>query len=230
MEEYEQLFWPKNYYNYYTEIEEHFQRVRGSPAFRLNTLDWALIEMWKDNGIPLEAVLRGITAAFDKWRARKIRGRDVNSLTYCTQAVVEEAERMQSGGTVQPKTEAAAPFTIAELREYLEFGRKRVQQIEGYESVAAALADILAGLEAQYEHLESLEQNLSALEDKMLAIARTRLSEADLAQGRAELDHQLRPYRGKMSAPQIMMLEKQFLDRWVFERSLLPRVSLFYLR
>ena len=49
-----------NYFNYFTEIEEHFQRARGTGLFLLSPLDWALIETWKDAGVPLEAVLLGI--------------------------------------------------------------------------------------------------------------------------------------------------------------------------
>ncbi len=52
-----------NYFNYFTEIEEHFQRARGTSLFLLSPLDWALIETWKNSGVPLEAVLRGIDAA-----------------------------------------------------------------------------------------------------------------------------------------------------------------------
>ena len=48
----------ENYFNYFTEIEEHFQRRRGG-ILLLSTLDWALIETWKDAGIPLEAVCAG---------------------------------------------------------------------------------------------------------------------------------------------------------------------------
>ena len=59
----------ENYFNYFTEIEEHFQRRRGTLTL-LSPLDWALMEIWKDAGIPLEAVLRGIDAAFDKWERR----------------------------------------------------------------------------------------------------------------------------------------------------------------
>lgn len=226
----DEKFWPSNYFNYFTEIEEHFRKARGSGLFLMSPMDWALIETWKNAGIPLEAVLRGIDVAFDKWRSKKVRGREVNSLTYCTQAVVDEAERMEGGGTAQPKAEAAAPFTLDEMRSYLSRGLERVRKLDGFESAAAALEEIVTNAEAQYAQLEALEQNLAAIEDKMLAIAKTKLPEAELAKGRAELDQQLRPYRGKMTAPQIMMLEKQFLDRWVFERAAIPRVSLFYLR
>ena len=54
-----------NYFNYFTEIEIRFQQRRGS-ILMLSTLDWALIETWRKAGVPLEAVLRGIDAAFDK--------------------------------------------------------------------------------------------------------------------------------------------------------------------
>ena len=49
----------QNYINYFTEIEEHFQRRRGS-ILLLSTLDWALIDTWREAGVPLAAVLRGI--------------------------------------------------------------------------------------------------------------------------------------------------------------------------
>ena len=62
-----------NYFNYYTEVEEHFQRVRGTSLFLLSSLDWALLESWKNAGVPLEAVLRGIDLAFQKWRSRKVK-------------------------------------------------------------------------------------------------------------------------------------------------------------
>jgi len=40
----------ENYFNYFTEVEERFQRRRGT-GLLLSTLDWALIETWKDAGI-----------------------------------------------------------------------------------------------------------------------------------------------------------------------------------
>ena len=86
--------WSGNYFNYFTEVEEHFQRARGTSLFLLSPLDWALIETWKNAGVPMEAVLRGIDAAFEKWRARKVKTRAINSLAFCTQAVMQEAEVM----------------------------------------------------------------------------------------------------------------------------------------
>src|SRR5947207_15894029 len=91
--------WPRNYFNYFTEIEDHFQRARGTGLFLLSPLDWALIEAWKNSGIPLEAVLRGIDQAFEKWRTRPARARMqmVNSLAYCAQAIAAEAQAIARG-------------------------------------------------------------------------------------------------------------------------------------
>ena len=86
----------QNYFNYFTEIEEHFQRRRGS-LLLLSTIDWALIETWREAGIPLAAVLQGIDAAFDKYDARKnkARVRRVNGLAYCAQEVISAMDAMQ---------------------------------------------------------------------------------------------------------------------------------------
>src|ERR1700692_2434280 len=86
----------QNYFNYFTEIEEHFQRRRGS-LLLLSTIDWALIETWREAGIPLAAVLQGIDAAFDKYDARKdkARVRRVNGLAYCAQEVISAMDTMQ---------------------------------------------------------------------------------------------------------------------------------------
>jgi hypothetical protein len=68
------------------------------------------------------------------------------------------------------------------------------------------------------------------LEEKTIAIARARQSEEELLESRRELDRQLRPYRGKMTADQLAMLEKQYLERILLEKARLPRLSLFYMR
>jgi len=220
--------WPLNYFNYFTEVEEHFQRARGTGLFLLSPLDWALIETWKNAEIPLDAVLRGIDAAFEKWRAQKKRRRMVNSLAYCTQAVVEEAERMADAVTA-PAKGIDAPFPLEELRLHLQTAADAIQQPE-LATVRQAIEALLAEAEQYYTRLEALEQQLAALEDKMIAVARAQQNEADLIQARAGLEAQVRPYRGKMTAPQLAMLEKQYLDRWLLEKLNLPRLSLFYIK
>src|SRR6202040_2450775 len=55
-----------NYFNYFTEIEDAFVRRRGK-HLHLSPLDWALIESWKETGIPLHVALRAIEKSFDSW-------------------------------------------------------------------------------------------------------------------------------------------------------------------
>jgi hypothetical protein len=215
-----------NYFNYYTEIEEHFQIARGTSLFRLSPLDWALVETWKNAEVPLAAVLRGIDVAFEKWRARKIKTQQVNSLAFCAQAVMTEAQVM--AGTARPRehAEPAPPFPIEQLRAYLERNRKLLPPGE----ISDALGRLEAEVERHFADLQGLEQHLTVLEEKMIAEARARQTEEQLLEARRALEAQLRPYRGKMSAAQIAMLEKQYLDRNLLEKAGLPRLSLFYLR
>ena len=227
----EQDNWTLNYFNYFTEAEEHFQRARGTGLFLFSTLDWALIEIWKNSGVPLEAVLRGIDAAFEKWRGRKSKIKMINSLTYCAQAVMTEAQIMASGGTTPAAGgPAPAPFSLDELRAFLERNARELGVKPGFQEIAAAMERLAGEAEVHHAGLEQLEQRLTALEEKMIAIARSGQSEEDLFAARRALDAELRPYRGKMSASQLSMLEKQYLDRRLLETTGLPRLSLFYLR
>jgi hypothetical protein len=220
--------WPKNYFNYFTETEEHFQRARGTGLFLLSPLDWALIESWKNAGVPLEAVLRGIDGAFEKWRAKRTRTQMVNSLAFCAQAVMTEADLL-AGVTRPPEAKAAPPpFPAEDLRQYLLANAAAVRE-QGFETIAASLAGLAASAEQHLENLEELEQRLLAMEEKIAAQLRSQQTEEQLYEARKELDSHLRPYRGKMSAPHLAMLEKQYLEQRLFARAKVPRLSVFYL-
>jgi hypothetical protein len=227
----EEVGWPSNYFNYFTEVEEHFQKARGTGLFLMSPLDWALVEAWKNAGVPLEAVLRGIDLALEKWRAKRQRLQMVNSVAYCTQAVMVEAQVM--AGVAQParaRKQAAAPFSEAELESYLKSNAAAIRTQPGYADVAASVERLAAEVGTLYGDLEDLERRLTALEDKLIAIARSSQTDDELLRARRELDLQLRPYRGKMTAEQLTMLEKQYLERHLLESLGLPRLSLFYLR
>jgi hypothetical protein len=221
--------WTGNYFNYFTEVEEHFQRARGTSLFLLSPLDWALIESWKNAGVPLAAVLRGIDGAFEKWRGRKSKTQMVNSLAFCAQAVLTEAQIMAGSGETTPRKAAEPPFPAEDLRRYLQSNAQAVRDA-GFPEIAGTL-DILAGeVEQRYRDLEELEQRLTALEEKLVAMLKSTETDEQLFEARRELDAQLRPYRGKMTAEQLAMLERQYLERRLLERSHLPRLSLFYMR
>lgn len=220
--------WHLNYFNYFTEVEEHFQKARGTCLFLMSPLDWALVETWKNSGIPLEAVIRGIDAAFEKWRQKKSKTQNVNSVAYAAQAVLEEARIMAGAAPEKSSHPVEAPYTIEQVKSYFLVNAEQLRAA-GFTEIAQSLEALHAGAEAHYLDLESLEQRLSALEEKLLAQLRLKQSDEALFQAKRDLDSQLRPFRGKMDAAQLSMLERQFLDRRLFENSRLPRLSLFYL-
>lgn len=220
--------WPRNYFNYFTETEEHFQRARGSGLFLLSPLDWALIETWKNAGVPLAAVLRGIDVSFEKWRARKVKRQAVNSLAYCTQAVMEEAAIMANAGA-DPRPAAEPLFESSEVATYLrstiEPLRRRPEPV--FQEVANGVERLAE--EVDVAKLEEVEQRLTALEEKMVGALRAAADEEHLFRIRRDMETQLKPYRGKMTADQLMMLEKQYIDRRLVEDAGLRRLSLFYM-
>ncbi|HEX4749587.1 MAG TPA: hypothetical protein VH302_08610 [Bryobacteraceae bacterium] len=216
--------WSGNYFNYFTEIEDHFQQARGTGLFLLSPLDWALIEHWKNSGVPLAAVLKGIDDAFEKWRSRKVRRRAINSLAYCAQAVAEAAQRAPQS---RDKGPAAAPFAAEEIRAHLLRAAEQIGPAYGDTSnVLQTLAD---DAERYVTKLEELEQRLTAMEEKLVAAVRLQQTEEQLFEIRHSLAKELNPYRGKMTADQIAMLERRYLDSALLERARLPRLSLFYL-
>ena len=214
-----------NYFNYYTEIEDHFQRARGTSLFRLSSLDWALVDCWKNGGVPLEAVLRGIDIAFEKWRAKPKKTQMVNSITFCAQAILTEAQRLAGTDQPRPQKSDAPPFEPGEVQNYLSANAATLRKL-GLEEAAASLEHLLAG---PLDDLEDLEQRLGVVEQKLIATLRSRQSEEEALAARKSLDNQLRPYRSKMTADQLAMLERQYLDRDLLEKANIPRLSLFYL-
>ena len=223
--------WVYNYFNYYTEIEQHFQQARGTSLFLLSPLDWALVESWKNAEVPLEAVLRGIDIAFESWRGRKHKTQMVNSLAFCAQAVLTEAKIMAGAAPPRQHRESAPPFPLDDLRAYLAHNAATVRQAgKAYREIAEALERLASEADQHYENLEDLERRLTVLEEKTLASARSLQTEEQALAARRELDSQLRPYRSKMSAEHLAMLEKQYLERNLLEKAGLPRLSLFYMR
>ena len=236
----------QNYFNYFTEIEEHFQRRRGS-LLLLSTLDWALIETWREAGIPLEAVLRGIDAAFDKYDARKSRSRvrRVNGLAYCVQEVMAAVEDMKEAsiGAARPEANAEAASATApgfEQERIAAHLRECAEQLDGAKlvSIAAEVAQVhatsLRGIAEEImltsPNLEELERRMTVMEEKLLSALSATAPEAELLALREESARELAPYRARMQTAQIRQIEQQFLHKRLLERYKLPRLSLFYMR
>jgi hypothetical protein len=231
-----------NYFNYFTEIEEHFQRRRGA-ALMVSTLDWALIETWRDAGIPLEAVLRGIDTAFENYEKRP-SPRKVNGLAYCAQAVLAAAEEMKEAvvGVSSGEKSKPAGFQTSEIVVFLRRNadqilaaklpeRPGISAINLARETAATLRELTSQMESATSapRLEDLERRLTVLEEKLFAALLAGTPDDEMVTVRSEADRELAPYRRKIPAAQIDQLLKQYIHKRLLERYGLPRLSLFYM-
>src|SRR5579871_1389467 len=218
-----------NYFNYFTEIEEHYLRRRGG-GLLLSTLDWALIETWKDAGIPVEAVLRGIDAAFDRYEQRPAKTKKVNSLAYCSQEVLAAAEDMKEaavGATDNvPQSRSGEGFEPNAVAAFLRRNADALRAATVPQGVLSAflveaaktLQQLAEDTAKKSPRLEDLERRLTVLEEKLFAMLLTSTSDDEIVTVRAEADRDLAPYRRKMSAPQIDQLQKQYVQKRLLEK------------
>ena len=234
-----------NYFNYFTEIETRFQQRRGS-ILMLSTLDWALIETWREAGVPLAAVLRGIDSAFDKHDTQRLRAgnrrqRKVNGLAWCAQAVLEAVEqaREASVGAAPPANSEPreSGFEAARIARYLTRNAAALDSAAANLpspastvalEIAARQRELAVSLDAQ-SNLEETDRTLTVLEEKLFAALLTVTPESELTNLRTQADRELAPYRGRMGAVQIKQVQQQFLQKRLLEAHALPRLSLFYM-
>ena len=127
-----------------------------------------------------------------------------------------------------PQKKAEAPFSAENLRAYLTSSAATVRKA-GFPEIAQAVDALAADANAHLQNLEQLEQLLTALEEKLIGLLKTAQTDNQLFEARRELDSQLRPYRGKMTPDQLAMLERQYLERRLFESAHIDRLSTFYM-
>jgi hypothetical protein len=233
-----------NYFNYFTEVEEYFWRKRGAHIL-VSPLDWAIVETWQKAGIPLEAVLKGIDRAFDSYQRsrRGASGRPLKSLVYCVEAVLDAAEAAKEAAagtgprTARPQA-AGEPFSREELRAFFTRNIERLRAAaqgapaelaSRFEDAASRLAELAPLLDSPAAlDFEDLERRLTVLEDKLTAALTAGAGEEALLDIRREMDRALTPYRRRMTAEQLALLERKYTQKRLYERFGLPRLSLFY--
>ncbi|QMV20352.1 hypothetical protein GOB94_10405 [Granulicella sp. 5B5] len=233
-----------NYYEYFSEIEERFSQRRGS-ILLLSTLDWALIETWREAGIPLEAVLRGIDNAFDKHDAKALKAgsrlRKVNGLAWCAQAVMQAAEEMVEAatGTAPARREPQeSGFETDRVTAFLErnatafdTAAQTSYTVQSHlTATATRLRELAATMRSQQPlALDDLDRTLTVLEEKLFAALEANATEQQLVELKVQADRELAPYRSRMSVVQLRQVQQQFLHKRLLEFYSLPRLSLFYM-
>ena len=148
-----------NYFNYFTEIEEYFLTKRGTHLL-VSPLDWCLIELWKENEIPLHVVLRGIDRSFEG--IKSAGKKPPRSLSYCHPAVVQAFEEyrhaMVGASTAAAETRVSEQLPQEELIRHLEDLQDSLQQHRGevfYKSPVPGRRPQLGGCRAERSRLRA---------------------------------------------------------------------------
>jgi hypothetical protein len=240
-----------NYFNYFTEIEEEFVKRRGSHLL-VSPLDWSLIEMWKQRGVPLHIVLRGINASFDSYDQRAARGRKVNSLLYCQQEVeamfLEYCESRVGANVDAPPSNGKESnghqedqFNPPAILDYLTEQREALEQLgvkhsqdailsETFSRTAIRLGQIIDDIRASKNiSPELLEVDLTMIEEVILDGLRLSAGEEKLAQLQKEGNQQLKSYRQSMEPAVYRQTLDNLIARRLREQYHVPRLSLFYI-
>jgi hypothetical protein len=173
-----------NYYNYFTEIEDHFVRRRGRHLL-ISPMDWGLIAAWRDAGVPLQVALRGIDIAMDGFFARPRGSSKVNTLCYCHDSVMTEyahhlesrvGESSESGQALgegpaeardEPSVAATLDFISERIHEIKSLAAKQSQERaqEGISRVLARLEEVWLNLDSSNRmYSETLERDLAIID------------------------------------------------------------------
>ena len=245
-----------NYYNYFTEVEEHFVRRRGKHMF-VSPLDWSLIATWRESGVPLNVALRGIDKAMDTYQSRPRRSSEkLSTLFYCHDSVMAEfashleshvgegsaesppsaAASLPEGGKEDegPDKEAISQFLDARLKE-IERLREKLHgcepALEAVQRVRARLMEIAAELEVAKEpDAESLERDLGILDELLVTELRPFLPEGKLAEWEQEAKTELKVYRKRLPKETYQKILENFIRAKTHRYFDVGELSLFLLQ
>lgn len=222
-----------NYYNYFTEIEETFIRRRAKNLF-LSPLDWALIETWQEQGVPLHVVIRAVEQVFDNFD-KNPGPRTIKGLMFCREEVEAQYEEWVKAQAGKPTADDASPssaFNVSEIRDHLH-GLTASLKLhtnpalsEDIDRACVRLVEIADNTNNNLEQVDLSLKDVESLLDEGL-LAKTDRSVFDTI--KKEIDKELRPYKSTMPAESFNKTHRLMLLKRLREEENIPRLSLFYL-
>jgi len=221
-----------NYYNYFTEIEDTFVRRRGKHLL-LSPIDWAMIEGWRDRGVPLHIVLRSIESVFDGFE-KNPRPRSIKGLLYCKEEVEAQFQEWNASqaGKGNGSNEGSIEFSPERITEHVESVIAELRKSTNpdiREDIDRAVARLHL-LSAEHSNdIATADQALSDIESFLEHMLLTKLDKARLAEAEKEVAAQLRPYKAEMEKDALEQTKRVLLLKRLRDEEGIPRLSLFYL-
>jgi hypothetical protein len=239
-----------NYFSYFSEIEDTFIRRRGKHLM-LSPMDWALIEGWKERGVPLHVVVRAVEHAFDSHESKKQK-RTVKTLLYCQEEVeAQYAEWLTSrvggheeqGAESKQADESKSPFPRDAVLSHLSRSLDTLGQLssERRRSSDDELSEVLRRAvtllsEIKDDYASAVHPDARKLEDSLTGIERflddamrRAASASELESASAEIDSQMKPYKRHMDKAAFEQTRENLLRKRLRDQFGVPRLSLFFL-
>jgi len=223
----------KNYFNYFTEVEEHFVRKRGKNLL-VSPLDWCLIEVWKQDGVPLQIALRGIDRSFET--ALKRHKKPPTTLFYCHPAVMEAFQEYREAMLGARPEEGESPGSsesseqgATEVRDHLDRLIARLQDSEqaGVARVLARLSELRAEVTGRPDiDPGELERELLDIQSVLTDSFETQVAPARLSEIKAEVKDETKIYKKHLSKEMYDRLRKRYLQRKLLAEYGLPEFTL----
>jgi hypothetical protein len=223
-----------NYFNYFTEVEEYFVRKRGKNLL-ISPLDWCLVELWRDSGIPLHIVLRGIERSFES--AARRQKSSPNTLFYCHQAILEAYQEYQNamvGASEDQESESVAEVSEETARReavlgYLEDLEKRLQgqQEEGFQRAGQRIAALRSEVSvSQPISYQEIDRDLAEIGSMLASTLKEDMGRERARELGSDVKKELKIYRKRLSKEMYQRLEGNYLDRQILSLYDLPEFNL----
>ncbi|MCH8819393.1 MAG: hypothetical protein IIB03_03620 [Acidobacteria bacterium] len=223
-----------NYFNYFTEVEEYFVRKRGKNLL-ISPLDWCLVELWRDSGIPLHIVLRGIERSFES--AARRQKSSPNTLFYCHQAILEAYQEYQNamvGASEDQESESVAEVSEETARReavlgYLEDLEKRLQgqEEEGFQRAGQRITALRSEVSvSQPISYQEIDRDLAEIGSMLASTLKEDMGRERARELGSDVKKELKIYRKRLSKEMYQRLEGNYLDRQILGLYDLPEFNL----
>jgi hypothetical protein len=220
-----------NYYNYFTEIEDTFVRRRAKHLF-LSPLDWALIDVWKDRGIPLHIVIRAIESVFDVFDRQPPGTRTIKSLFYCREEIESQYLEWLNSRVGSTEDEDAKQFPRDAIETHIDSAIEKLRNVK-QESMTEDISRSITRLEELRDDLtsdtESIDGTLGDIEKILDRALLTKWDSTHLKRVEKEIASELRPYKADMEPDVYRNTKELMLLKRLREDAGVPRLGLFYI-
>ena len=192
-------------------------------------MDWCLIELWRDGGIPLNVALRGIQRSFET--SQRTQKKPPSSLSYCNAAVLSAFEEYNRAmlGAESERDGNQDEFSKVEVIDYLESLEKQLRESLGevFERMAgrvlALKSEIIEGTEVNYQQLD---RDLSQIGSILAHSLRKKMTKKEFKKLQREVCREMSVYKRRLSKEMYLRLKESYLEKKIHSTYALPEFTL----